>query len=68
MIIRSKIHLGGIENNKMKRDERPITVTIVGEITEKHQIAWAERLSIILEKQYGIEGCKQILEGLKKEG
>lgn len=52
----------------MKRDERPITVTIVGEITEKHQIAWAERLSIILEKQYGIEGCKQILEGLKKEG
>ena len=52
----------------MGRTERPITVTVVGEITEQHQRAWAERLAIILEKQYGVEGCKQILESLKKEG
>lgn len=50
----------------MKRNERPINVTIVGEITEQHQRAWAERLAIILEKQYGVEGCRQILEALKK--
>ena len=51
----------------MGRTERPITVTIVGEITEAHQRAWAERLAMICEMQYGIEGCKQILAGLEKK-
>jgi anti-anti-sigma regulatory factor len=51
----------------MGRIEKPITVTIVGEITEEHQKAWAERLTMILETQYGVEGCRQILEELKKE-
>lgn len=50
----------------MGRTERPINVTIVGEITEIHQKSWAERLTIILEMQYGVEGCRQILEELKK--
>lgn len=50
----------------MGRIERPINVTIVGEITERHQKAWAERLTMILETQYGVEGCRQILEELKK--
>ena len=49
----------------MKRNEKPITVTIIGEITEKHQRIWAEKLAIILEKQYGLEGCRQILEALR---
>lgn len=51
----------------MGRTERPITVTIVGKITEAHQRACAERLAMIFEMQYGVEGCKQILEGLKSK-
>lgn len=51
----------------MAKTERPINVTIVGEITEKHQKAYYERLAMIFEMQYGVEVCKQILEELRKK-
>ncbi|HBJ2622351.1 TPA: hypothetical protein LA827_002094 [Clostridium botulinum] len=51
----------------MGKFDKEITVEIVGEITKEHQKAWAERLVIILQKQYGTEGCKQISAALKEE-